>query len=670
MSTELQHPRPGDDEIARLEREAIENEPPSALPVQPDEIPEELRLLPNWVLWKSVQREGKWTKPPFTLAGTHASSTDPNTWTTFETVIAKLSDGPFGESANGFAGISFALTRESGLVGFDLDHCRDPRTGEVESWAIDIVAEINSYTEVSPSAKGLRIIAFGTIPGARRRNGPIEIYDSGRFLTFTGHHVSGTPKQVCQRDAEIAAVCERVFAPPPAEPKPENSRTESAPLIQPGNGNSKFDRLIAGKWEGLYPSQSEADLALVAMLAKTSRDAATLDRLFRASALYRAKWDERHGAQTYGQATIAKALVSEGRLGPLLSRSLDDLARNPPPPIRFVVENLLPEAVLALLFGKAFGGKSILSLQFGLHGAAALDFLKTFRFPRPLRALYVDEEMGLPLLLSRIDKMKSGRPEFRDPDVLKRFRVVSRAGLRLDEKKKLDALRREIGEFPGGPPDLTFADTLRRLHRAEEKDSGEMARVMETGVLIAEEFRTVFVAIHHSKKGPNDEESDWREAARGSGDLVAASQTVIGLWKSAELLFSMRADTKAAGEIQPFPLLLDGGTLLYSRQSEEERLAAKEKQQTDALAQAKAEVHKLLWKLKERGDENYPPSKTFIKENAGVNASTARRAVDELVRDGELVEAERTGRGGGSVYCYPGDDPQTRSENPVPSEEE
>ena len=73
---------------------------------------------------------------------------------------------------------------------------------------------------------------------------------------------------------------------------------------------AKFEALFAGNWAPpAYPSQSEADLALCAILgAHSAGDEAQIDRLFRKSRLYRDKWDERRGAKTYGEKTVAKAL--------------------------------------------------------------------------------------------------------------------------------------------------------------------------------------------------------------------------------------------------------------------------------------------------------------------------------------------------------------------------
>ena len=50
-------------------------------------------------------------------------------------------------------------------------------------------------------------------------------------------------------------------------------------------------------------------MGLCVRLAFWTRDPDQLDRLFRQSGLMRAKWDTKHGAQTYGHMTIAKALA-------------------------------------------------------------------------------------------------------------------------------------------------------------------------------------------------------------------------------------------------------------------------------------------------------------------------------------------------------------------------
>jgi len=348
----------------------------------------------------------------------------------------------------------------------------------------------------------------------------------------------------------------------------------------------------------------------------------------------------------------------------LLSRSLLDLDRDPPPPVSWLIEGIVPEHELVLLFGKPFGGKSLLALQTGLHGAAGLPLLPApdgaaFQIARPLRVLYVDEEMGLPLMWKRVRLMRSGRPEFNDPKVLERFRVVSRKGLRVDDEHKLDLLRREISLFPGGAADLVLFDTLRRVHAAEEKSSETMAKVMATIISLGEEFGCATLPIHHSKKGPQDDDDDWREAARGSGDLVAASQAVIGMLKTGDCLFTARADAKAAGEIAPFPLALDEETLLFRRQSEDERFATRDAQLEAAVKEAQGELCRALEKLRRTGGDKYPASWTTWRDKASGNATTLAHARDRLLvidrdtgREPVVCEIKRNGKGGGKAYAF------------------
>ena len=156
-----------------------------------DVIPSALRDLPQWVLWRREERKGKLTKVPYTPYGSLASSIDPQTWSTFEITRKAYEKG-------GYDGLGFVFVRELGLTAIDLDHCRDPSTGEIDGWALDIIERFNSYTEVSPSGEGVHILIKGSLPpgvigrkkylkgeGYRPLAG-IEMYSGGRYFTMTG----------------------------------------------------------------------------------------------------------------------------------------------------------------------------------------------------------------------------------------------------------------------------------------------------------------------------------------------------------------------------------------------------------------------------------------------------------------------------------------------------
>ena len=136
----------------------------------------------------------------------------------------------------------------------DLDHCRNAETGEVEPWATEIVEELDSYTEVSPSGDGLHIIIQGKLPSGRRRKGNIEMYDSVRYFTMTGDHVAGTPATVEERDALLKQLHVDVFSDAPAPTTMAKTSITDTMLIKQALGaknGAKFQALWAGGLLGL-----------------------------------------------------------------------------------------------------------------------------------------------------------------------------------------------------------------------------------------------------------------------------------------------------------------------------------------------------------------------------------------------------------------------------------
>jgi len=275
--------------------------------------PEALRCLHQWLLWRAEERGGKLTKVPYQANGQRGSSTDPSTQVSFDEALAALND-PRGT----FSGIGVAVFEENGLVGIDQDQCVDPQTGAIDPWAQDIVNRINSYTEISPSGTGLRIFIFAKLPPEGRKRDHFECYSSGRYLTITGNVVPGTPSTVNQRQAEMDAVHQEIFGEwlakrtSPADtviPAPLGlDDTEILERAFASKTGAAFQVLYRGNTDA-YPSTSEADFALVCrILFWTTGDLVQADRLFRSSGLMREKWDERHGALTYGELTLTNAL--------------------------------------------------------------------------------------------------------------------------------------------------------------------------------------------------------------------------------------------------------------------------------------------------------------------------------------------------------------------------
>jgi Protein of unknown function (DUF3987) len=155
----------------------------------------------QWVCWRYEDRGGaKPTKVPYQPAtGFKASTSNPAHWGTYDQAVARAQRGRFD-------GIGFVLSDDDDLTGIDLDHCRDPNTGELEPLAQQIVDLAETYCEVTPSEAGLRIIAEGKIAAALKRDAVgVELYGRGRYLTITGWHLPGTPTDVrpAERTVEI-----------------------------------------------------------------------------------------------------------------------------------------------------------------------------------------------------------------------------------------------------------------------------------------------------------------------------------------------------------------------------------------------------------------------------------------------------------------------------------
>src|SRR5215208_1000473 len=160
-----------------------EGSPPEALSVLQEGIPNELKKRPQWVCWRYATQGGKWTKHPYNpRTGRKASTTDMMTWSRFETVFDAYTSGAYD-------GVGFVLSSGDPYAGVDLDGGRDPETGELAGWAAEIVGKLDSYTELSPSGKGLHVLVKGKVPKALKMP-HIEIYSMERYLTVTGHAIA------------------------------------------------------------------------------------------------------------------------------------------------------------------------------------------------------------------------------------------------------------------------------------------------------------------------------------------------------------------------------------------------------------------------------------------------------------------------------------------------
>lgn len=169
----------------------------------------------RWLVWRWERTaKGKPTKVPYQAAAPDrkASSTNPTTWADYAVAARVVDEGRAD-------GIGFAL-HESGVAAFDLDDCRDPETGTVAAWALDLVERAGSYVEVTVSGEGLRIIGRGDGPKIHRKQriqgeavGELETYRRAeRYIVVTGQPLEESAAHLADLDALMDEVVARLDA--------------------------------------------------------------------------------------------------------------------------------------------------------------------------------------------------------------------------------------------------------------------------------------------------------------------------------------------------------------------------------------------------------------------------------------------------------------------------
>lgn len=263
-----------------------------------ENIPEELKSLEQWVCWVGSDKIPKSPK-----SGSNAKSNDPKTWGTFKQAV-KACD------TYGFDGLGFMFA--NGYFGVDLDHCIDK-----VDFCDEFVETLQSYAEISKSGSGLHIICKGELPDGARRKGGVEMYQNGRYFICTGNLYNEAYREVKDCTEAIKVLHSKYL--PTVTPKAEPRQVveidlDDAEIIDKARSCKSgylFNMLYQGNWQGVYSSQSEADLALCNQLAFwTGRNEIQMDRIFRSSGLYRKKWEEKRGGSTYGAITIGRACAN------------------------------------------------------------------------------------------------------------------------------------------------------------------------------------------------------------------------------------------------------------------------------------------------------------------------------------------------------------------------
>jgi len=156
-------------------------------------IPSALAERPQWLVWRFEPGEKKPKKMPYYVSGdrrTGVQGSDADRAALVPLAIAVK------RSAAGYSGVGFAFLPGDGLIGIDIDGCIDLETGEIAPRAGAIIDACASYTEYSPSAKGVHIIVAGESETFKSNDIGLEVFCGRQFFTFTGNVYPGTPSVI------------------------------------------------------------------------------------------------------------------------------------------------------------------------------------------------------------------------------------------------------------------------------------------------------------------------------------------------------------------------------------------------------------------------------------------------------------------------------------------
>lgn len=260
---------------------------------QYNQLPDELKASDQWCI------AGPEKAPYYVGTGgvLHASLHRPDQWGSFKKILADA-------NKTQAPGLGIMLTYEDPWTCIDLDVCNAETqrlkgeeinpdkwtTAEQLERYTSIVQQFDSYTEVSTLGWGLHIWVRGRIGAGARRDG-VEVYSQERFIICTGDVYVNKP--IANRQELLDNMVSQMRGPGYRGPvalveveEVENDMEVYDRALNAAN-RDKFDLLCRGLWRGDYPSQSEADLALLSMFCFYSPSNEQCRRLFRCTELGR-----------------------------------------------------------------------------------------------------------------------------------------------------------------------------------------------------------------------------------------------------------------------------------------------------------------------------------------------------------------------------------------------
>lgn len=494
-----------------------------------ENIPQILRDRVQWVCWKySTTPSGITTKRPIGVR--RRSDTNwakPENWTTFELALQAY------QNNLKFDGIAYVFSKHDPFAGIDLDDCLDKNGDFI--WGKDIVDAFSTYSEVSPSGEGVKLIFEGRKPSwsdcVVKGQGPdgagqLEIYDRARCFAITGRRLTSLPSEILNRQKQLDELCAKFWTAKPtqlaqASPSPPKKTNENLLERMQECYKAIVNMRIADKGDGShrlfcaccrcveYDLPDDAALRVIAKYNKQYpfptawSSTAVIKRLRSAeSKVERGKADKR-------AAKCKPSLLSVGQL----LRDHPDL--RPP-----VIYGLLRAGETMNVIAPPKYGKSWLVTDLAMAVTTGRRWLDAFE-TEPGNVLILDNELHSETSANRIPKVADARG-IGLSEIADKLFVDNLRGRLLD----VNSLQAYFEALPKGFFKIIIMDAFYRFlpKDSDENSNGNMTDIYNRLDWYAAMLGCSFVLVHHASKG-NQSGKSVTDVGAGAGSQARATDT-------------------------------------------------------------------------------------------------------------------------------------------------
>ena len=511
-------------------------------------VPEPLRALPGWLMWRFEHfvGEAKPRKIPYWADGTrrHGQQGGPQDRDRLTTFVAARD----AAVRSGFDGVGFAPLTDFGYVFLDFDNCVDVHgntPGEIEK----VVGR--AYAEYSPSGKGIRAALKGDLGNHKSTTTPdqygFETFSSSGFVTFTGNilpscELLGYEDHIAPVDDFTRDMCQRRFGSTTSaafdpddfmagrEPKLGLSIARMEELLRqldPSMGREPWLRVgmalhhecdgddtgfelwddwssegetypgtegLRNQWESLRPAPGKRQVTMASVI-KMAKDAG-----------YRPP-EAPSREEVIAKAEAIMAELPTGGRRRFTPEPIYDVSRHPP--MEWLIKSVMPKAALGILYGASGSGKTFVALDFAFSIAMGRDWRK--HRTTQAKVIIIAAEGG-----SGLGKRAEAYSRYYGFDLrdVPNLHVITAAPNFL-ESDDISEVLAEIKAIGGA--EFLVIDTLAQVTPgANENTSEDMGRALANINLLHEQLGCMVELVHHAGK-------DASKGSRGWSGLKAAA---------------------------------------------------------------------------------------------------------------------------------------------------